>query len=294
MLGTLYPLVLDFIGAGKLSIGPPYFNAVFAPLMAILALFLGFGLLSQWKRTPVAQFNQQIRKFAVISVAAATVLTLVTGYEWDWFTWVAVLLGVWIIVVSASDVYRRCAAKQGSLRAKLSLGRSYYAMLFGHIGFAFMVIGAVVVSMHSIERDVRIVAGQMVTLGDYQLMFDSEEKIRGPNYEATRVNVRVLRDNSLVSVLSPEKRVYFSQSSPMTEAGIDPGFWRDIYVAIGEELGEGAWAVRVQYKPLVRWIWLGAIFMFIAGCIAVSDKRYRYHITKSKSADITGNLEVAK
>lgn len=293
MLGTLYPLVLDFVGAGKLSIGPPYFNAVFSPLMAILALLLGFGLLSQWKRTPVAIFNQQVRKFAVISVSAATVLTLVTGYEWDWFTWLAVLLGVWILVVSAADLVKRASARQGGLAFRLSLGRSYYAMVFGHVGFALMVIGAVVVSMHSIERDVRIVAGQIVPLGDYQLMFDREEKVRGPNYDATRVNVRVLRNNELVSVLSPEKRVYFSQSSPMTEAGIDAGFWRDVYVALGEELGDGAWAVRVQYKPLVRWIWLGAIFMFIAGGLAVFDKRYRFKKTESESSKVNSGLKVA-
>jgi cytochrome c-type biogenesis protein CcmF len=293
MLGTLYPLVLDFVGAGKLSIGPPYFNAVFSPLMAILALMLGFGLLSQWKRTPVAVFNQQVRKFAVISVAAATVLTLVTGYEWDWFTWLAVLLGVWILVVSAADLFKRASARQGSLMFRLSLGRSYYAMVFGHVGFALMVIGAVVVSMHSIERDVRIVAGQIVPLGDYQLMFEGEQKVRGPNYDATRVNVRVLRNNDLVSVLSPEKRVYFSQSSPMTEAGIDAGFWRDLYVALGEELGEGAWAVRVQYKPLVRWIWLGAIFMFIAGGLAVFDKRYRFKKAESASSKLNSDLKVA-
>ncbi len=293
MLGTLYPLVLDFVGAGKLSIGPPYFNAVFSPLMAILALMLGFGLLSQWKRTPVAVFNQQVRKLAVISVVTATVLTLVTGYEWDWFTWLAVLLGVWIFVVSAADLFKRASARQGSLASRLSLGRSYYAMMFGHIGFALMVIGAVVVSMHSVERDVRIVAGQIVPLGDYQLMFDSEEKVRGPNYTATRVNVRVLRNNDLVSVLTPEKRVYFSQSSPMTEAGIDAGFWRDIYVALGEELGDGAWAVRVQYKPLVRWIWLGAIFMFIAGGLAVFDKRYRFKKTQPESTKLNKDLKVA-
>ena len=285
MLGTLYPLVLDFIGAGKLSIGPPYFNAVFSPLMGILALMLGFGLLSQWKRTPVDAFNHQIRKLAVISVASATVLTLVTGYEWDWFTWLAILLGVWIVVVCAADIIKKSRAKQGGFASRLALGRSYYAMQLGHIGFAFMVIGAVVVSMHSIERDVRITSGQMVNLGDYQLMFDSEEQIVGPNYQGTRVNVRVLRNNDLVSVLHPEKRVYFSQSSPMTEAGIDPGFWRDIYVAIGEELGDGAWAIRIQYKPLVRWIWLGAILMFIAGGFAVSDKRYR--VRKSSLAPTT-------
>jgi cytochrome c-type biogenesis protein CcmF len=261
--------------------------------MAILALMLGFGLLSQWKRTPVTVFNQQVRKLAVISVVTATVLTLVTGYEWDWFTWLAVLLGVWIFVVSAADLFKRASARQGSLASRLSLGRSYYAMMFGHIGFALMVIGAVVVSMHSVERDVRIVAGQIVPLGDYQLMFDSEEKVRGPNYTATRVNVRVLRNNDLVSVLTPEKRVYFSQSSPMTEAGIDAGFWRDIYVALGEELGDGAWAVRVQYKPLVRWIWLGAIFMFIAGGLAVFDKRYRFKKTQPESTKLNKDLKVA-
>jgi len=275
MLGTLYPLVLDFIGAGKLSIGPPYFNAVFSPLMAVLALILGAGLISQWKRTPADVFIRKIRLLAVVSVTASLIITGLSGFQWDWITWIAILLGVWIVAVCLSDLYSRASKRQGALLNKLSLGNSYYAMTLGHVGFAFMVVGAAVVTMHSVERDVRIEIGQTIELSDYQLEFSSEEDVFGPNYEGSRVNVNVTRDQSMVAVLKPEKRVYYSQANPMTEAGIDPGFWRDIYVAIGEELGNGAWAIRIQYKPLVRWIWLGALLMFAAGMLAIFDKRYR-------------------
>ena len=275
MLGTLYPLVLDFIGAGKLSIGPPYFNAVFSPLMAILAVALGFGLISHWKRTPIDKFLSKLRVYAFFAVTSSLLITLLSGLEWDWITWVAILLGIWVCTATLVDLFERARARQGSIRHKLALGRSYYAMVLGHVGFAFMLVGACVVSLHSVERDVRMEVGQEVELGAYRMMFDSEIEYRGPNFVADRILITVTKNGEFVTTLAPEKRVYFSQSNPMTEAGIDPGFWRDVYVAIGEELGGGAWAIRVQYKPLVRWVWLGAVLMFIAGGLAVFDKRYR-------------------
>lgn len=292
MLGTLYPLVLDFIGAGKLSIGPPYFNAVFSPLMAILAMLLGLGLLSYWKKTPVKQFKQSVYKLAIVTVLGSLAITAMSGFVWDWFTWLAVLLGLWILFVSVADIYTRASAKTGSLFHRLSLGRSYYAMTLGHLGFAMMIVGATVVSMHAVERDARMVAGQAVSIGDYDLRFHEQKEVRGPNYVAKRVVVHVYKGNELETILNPEKRIYFSQrSNPMTEAGIDAGFWRDIYVALGEELDDGAWAIRLQYKPLVRWIWLGSILMFIGGGFAVFDKRYR---ARERKSSLTINLNSAE
>ena len=292
MLGTLYPLVLDFVGAGKLSIGPPYFNAVFSPLMAILAMLLGLGLLSYWKKTPVKQFKQSVYKLAIVTVLGSLAITAMSGFVWDWFTWLAVLLGLWILFVSVADIYTRASAKNGSLIHRLSLGRSYYAMTLGHLGFAMMIVGATVVSMHAVERDARMVAGQAISIGDYDLRFHEQKEVRGPNYVAKRVVVHVYKGNELETILNPEKRIYFSQrSNPMTEAGIDAGFWRDIYVALGEELDDGAWAIRLQYKPLVRWIWLGSILMFIGGGFAVFDKRYR---ARERKSSVTTNLNSAE
>ncbi|KZY65042.1 MULTISPECIES: heme lyase CcmF/NrfE family subunit [unclassified Oleiphilus] len=293
MIGTLYPLVLDFIGAGKLSIGPPYFNAVFSPLMAILAVLLGFGLVANWKSTEPKGLVKKLRVVAVVSVVLTLVFTAISGIAWDWISMLAILLGLWVALITLNDLRKKAVARVGNLKNKLALGSAYYAMVLGHLGFALMIVGATIVSLHSVERDVRIEIGQKVVLGQYELHFASLHAIQGPNYEASRINVEVLSDGQVVSVLKPEKRVYFSQANPMTEAGIDPGLLRDVYVAIGEELDGGAWAVRVQYKPLIRWIWLGAIFMFIAGGLAVFDKRYR---PKEKVSQVVmpSNSEFAK
>jgi cytochrome c-type biogenesis protein CcmF len=275
MIGTLYPLVLDFIGAGKLSIGPPYFNAVFSPLMAILALVLGMGVLSHWKNTPTRKVVEDLRILAIVSVTVSLLLTLLSGLQFGAGTWFAIFLGSWIVVACILDAFRRAAGRTGSLVNKLALGRSYYAMQLGHIGFAMMIIGATVVTLHSVERDIRLAEGQSAELGDYTLVFDKSGKIHGPNYTSDAVLISIYKGESLVTTLRPEKRVYFSQANPMTEAGIDAGFFRDLYVALGEPLADGAWAMRLQYKPLIRWIWLGAILMTLGGFLAIFDKRYR-------------------
>jgi cytochrome c-type biogenesis protein CcmF len=284
MLGTLYPLVLDFIGAGKMSIGPPYFNAVFSPLMAILALLLGFGLVSRWKKTPVEHLVKQLRVLAVAAVGLALLLTYVSSREFHWGVFLAVFLGLWIAGVTIQDWVGRYRASNAAFLIRIKMTRSYYAMMLGHIGFAFMIVGATVVSFNSEERDVRMVPGQSVEVAGYTLFYKSMRHIDGPNFSADQTEIRVLKDGDLVSVLYPEKRVYFSQSNPMTEAGIDPGFFRDVYVALGESLGNGAWAMRVQYKPLIRWIWLGALLMSIGGVLAASDKRYRRKVSSSEPA----------
>jgi cytochrome c-type biogenesis protein CcmF len=214
----------------------------------------------------------------------ALVLTYLSSREFHWGVFVASFLGLWIASITVQDWVGKYRASNASVWVRLKMTRSYYAMMFGHLGFALMIVGATVVSLNSEERDVRMVPGQTVELSGYTVFYQDTTHVDGPNYSAERAEVRILKGNDLVSVLYPEKRVYFSQANPMTEAGIDPGLFRDLYVALGESLGEGAWAMRIQYKPLIRWIWLGALLMSIGGLLAASDKRYRRKVSASESA----------
>ena len=275
MLGTLYPLILDFMGAGKLSIGPPYFNAVFSPLMAVLAIVMGFGVVAHWKQTQVSVFVQQLRWVAIGAVGAALVLPWLTFGEFKFAVFLGLLLALWIVGVTLKDILYKSRNSAGLVVGLRKLRRSYWGMVLGHLGFALMIVGAVVVSFESEERDVRMQAGDRVTLREYTFSLEGLRLVEGPNYRADQAVFRVMQGDEEVAVLLPEKRVYFSQTNPMTEAGIDPGLFRDLYVALGEPLGQGAWAVRIQVKSFVRWIWLGAIFMAAGGVLAVSDKRYR-------------------
>ncbi len=277
MLGTLYPLILDFMGAGKLSIGPPYFNAVFTPLMSVLAVVLGFGIVAHWKRTKVKVFVQELRLIAVIAVSSALLLPWLTLGHFNWGVFLGLLLSIWIVGVTVKDILAKSINKAGIVAGLKKLRRAYWGMVLGHIGFATMILGVALVSLESEERDVRMQAGDQVEMRGYVFHLEGLRLAEGPNYRADQAVFKVTRDGEAVATLLPEKRVYFSQANPMTEAGIDPGLFRDLYVALGEPLGAGAWAVRVQVKPFVRWIWLGSIFMALGGVLAIADKRYRMH-----------------
>jgi len=275
MLGTLYPLVLDFMGKGKLSIGPPYFNAVFVPLMAVLAIVLGAGVVGRWKRTEPFYLVKQLRLVAVLAVLSALVVpTLLLG-EFHIGAFTGVLLFAWIVLVMMKDLWQKSAHNEGRVRGLRRLSRSYYGMVLGHLGFAVTILGVAIVSLESHERDVRMAPGDRVEMGGYVFMLEAVKPHRGPNYNSSRATFRISREGETVAVLYPEKRIYLSQSNPMTEAGIDPGLFRDLYIALGEPLDNGAWAIRLQYKPFVRWIWLGSIFMACGGFLAIADRRYR-------------------
>lgn len=275
MLGTLYPLILDFAGAGKMSIGPPYFNAVFSPLMGILAIMLGFGVTSYWKKTPGRVFVEKLRWVAISAVIIAFAFAALRGQAFSIIVFIGVFLGCWVVGAGLVDLAGKLRNKRSLLTGLRALPLSYFGMQLGHIGFAFMIVGAVVVSLDSEEMDVRMAPGDRIQLGDYTFAMSKIDKVQGPNYRADQAHIVISKDGLLVSEQFPEKRIYVSQSSPMTEAGIDAGFFRDLFVAMGEPLENGAWAMRIQYKPLIRWVWLGAIFMGLGGLCSVVDKRYR-------------------
>lgn len=290
MLGTLYPLVLDFVGATKLSIGPPYFNALFVPLMSALAVVMGFGVLGRWKSTPGIELVKKLRWVALIAVVAALLVPYILLDHFRFGVFLGVFLSLWIVLVGLQDILDKTANSPSRLAGLRKLRRSYYGMQFGHLGFAVAIAGVALVSLEAQERDIRMGPGDKAEVSGYLFQFRSLENVRGPNYESKQAIFEVSRQGEHVATLKPEKRLYFSQSSPMTEAGIDPGLFRDIYVALGEPLEGSVWAVRIQYKPFVRWIWLGALLMGLGGLLAVSDKRYRLAI---KQKQISGREAAA-
>lgn len=289
MLGTLYPLVLDFLGQGKLSIGPPYFNAMFAPIMSALAVVLGFGISSRWKQNDGANLLRSVRRSACLSVAVALVVPLIVTDGFHPGVFLGVLLFCWIVAVSLSDLAHKIRHQASIIQGLKRLKPSYYGMMLGHLGFAVMIMGVTLVSLDSQEKDVRMAPGDTVSLAGYEFRFVSLQPVEGPNYRSQQASFEVTQNGDVVALLQPEKRSYFSQQNTMTEAGIDPGLFRDLYLALGEPLEGDAWALRVQYKPFIRWIWLGALLMAAGGAISISDKRYRARQERSNRAG-TGSM----
>ncbi|MFT6028867.1 MAG: cytochrome c-type biogenesis protein CcmF [Oleiphilaceae bacterium] len=277
MLGTLYPLALDFVGGAKLSIGPPYFNALFVPIMSVLAVMMGFGIVSRWKDNSISYLIKKLRLAAILAVTVALVTPFVAFKEFHFGAFLGLLLFSWIVFVSIQDVIDKSKSSQGFFYGVRRLRPAYFGMMCGHIGFAITLLGVAMVSIESDERDIRLSIGDQAQVQNYIFEFDGMEKIEGPNYIADRASFIVMDSETkkVISYLKPEKRLYLAKNMPMTEAAIDPGVFRDLYVALGEKLEDGAWAVRIQIKPFVRWIWFGALIMGLGGLLAVSDKRYR-------------------
>jgi len=279
LLGTLYPLVIDALNLGKLSVGPPYFNAVFTPLMVPLLFLMAVGPVARWKQASLAEIARPLRWAFGIAVAAGVSIPFFYG---GWSGSVALGMGLAIWIVGASVL-------QIIARARSSLPpRAFWGMHLAHMGVAVTVVGIVMVTQYESERDVRMAPGDTVKTGEYQIRFLGVEGISGPNYNAARGNLELIKDGVLVMSLHPEKRKYLSSAMPMTEAFIDPGLTRDIYVSLGDPLegGDGAWSVRVYYKPFVSWIWGGAVLMALGGLLAASDRRYRLKSTAARAGKL--------
>jgi cytochrome c-type biogenesis protein CcmF len=279
LLGTLYPLVLDAVSGAKMSVGPPYFNALFVPLMALLMLVMAIGMLVRWKATPLDWLLGMLKPVLIASMLLAGVAWLLMG-DFNWAVLAVFFLAAWVLLAGVRDLLDKTRHK-GLLRGSLGLGRSYWAMQLAHLGFAVCAIGVVLVSNYSSERDLRLAPGEALELGGYSFIFEGAKHHEGPNYTSDKATIRVLQDGQQVALLHPEKRLYTVQNMPMTEAGIDAGFTRDLYVALGEPLEDGAWAVRVHIKPFVRWLWLGGLMMGLGGVLAASDRRYRTRVRSS-------------
>lgn len=275
LVGTIAPLFFEWMDL-KISIRSPYFNGFFVPLTFVLILLLVPGVFSNWKRQ---EGNSLLKRIGLLLPAA-----IIAGWfaaripePSPWQGVLAIILSVYLILAHGDDVLRRARAYGVGLGTGLrKLARSYWGMVIAHCGLAVMVAGITVVSFHEVERDVRMGPGDEVQLGDYRFVFDSMDEYRGPNFDSTRGHFDVYWKDEFVARMNPEKRTYHASRQVMTEAAIDAGFWRDLYVAMGEPLkASNAWAVRIYFKPGIRWIWLGALIMALGGALALSDKRYR-------------------
>jgi cytochrome c-type biogenesis protein CcmF len=281
LLGTIAPLLYDAMGWGKISVGFPWFNTMFVLFAPVMIVLMGAGPLTRWKHHDPSELLRNLRTAFFVSIAAGIVaaLPVLTGSISAGF---AVALSLWLLTTLFSGLRQRLRRRSGirGLGAdwREQGGRAYYGMWIAHLGIAVFIIGVTFVTQFDIEKDVRMSPGEEYQLGAYLFRFDGAEPHRGPNYRAQRGTVRVFRDEREVAVLHPEKRVYQVQTKPMTEAGIDAGFTRDLYVSLGEPLGDGDWSVRLYYKPFVRWIWLGGVLIAVGGLLAASDPRYRMRV----------------
>jgi cytochrome c-type biogenesis protein CcmF len=290
LLGTLYPLIVDALGMGKLSVGPPYFNMVFVPLMAPAMFLMGVGPIARWKKASVPELAVRLRWAFVVSLITAIVLPFVAG-QWKPLVSLGLLLAIWIVTTILLNLWERVRVTSGQLTMfqKLrSQSRSYYGMQLAHLGVAVFVVGVTLVTGYQSEQDVRMEPGSTVSAGGYEFRFIGATNVVGPNYQAARAEIIVSRNGKEMERMYPEKRNYTASGNVMTETAIDSGLFRDLYVSMGEPVSAGAWSVRVYYKPFVGWIWYGAVLMALGGGLALSDRRYALARQKDRAAKETG------
>jgi cytochrome c-type biogenesis protein CcmF len=279
LLGTLYPLLLDALSLGKISVGPPYFNTVFVPLMVPVALLMALTPLTRWKRTDLKDALLQIRWVGLAAGALAVAIPLYMG-AWTPLIALGIFLSVWVGGSSILQVVQRMKSGNPPL--------SYWGMQVAHFGIAVFMVGVTMVGGYEEEKDVRMEPNEVVRVGGYDLTFKGVTEVQGPNYIAQRGVFEMRKDGEFLREMYPEKRNYFSSTMPMTEAAIDIGFTRDIYVSLGEPLEGAAWAVRVYNKPFVDWIWGGCLLMALGGFMAIADRRYRIAKIRQHSQALAG------
>ena len=287
LLGTLYPLLIDALGAGKLSVGPPYFDSVFAPLMIPALFLIGVAPFARWKQATFGELAHTLRWTFLVAAIVGLVMPFFFG-EWNPLVALSLLLAAWIALSAALNFVERVQSTRAGrtfLAAALDQPPSFFGMHTAHIGVAVFVIGVSMVNGYQAEKDVKMDIGDTVAVGGYSFQFNGVRQQQGPNYMALVGDIELLKDGNFIRKMHPEKRNYVSSAMPMTEAAIDSGFLRDVYVSLGEPIDrdrpDAAWAIRVYYKPFVDWIWGGCVLMAFGGVLALADRRYRI---KSRAA----------
>jgi len=290
LLGTLYPLVLDALGLGKISVGPPYFDSVFVPIMAPVVFLMGVGPLARWRQAEVPDLARRLRLALALTIPAALATQWAAGRIGAMAT-VGLAFAWWIVFAVATDLWERLkvgAGVAGSVWSRArALPRAMLGMMLAHLGVAAFAFGVSMVKTYEVERDVKMAVGDTTEIAGYVFTWRGVRDLQGPNYVAAQGLVEVTRNGKPVATMHPEKRVYRVQQNPMTEAAIDSGVTRDLYVSLGEAVAGGAWIVRVYYKPFVDWIWGGAVLMALGGLLAASDRRYR--VARRESAPATSS-----
>ena len=286
LLGTLFPLVHQELGMGSISIGEPFFNQMFTYLIVPFVLLLGIGPISRWKKqSPMALRNQLLFAFG-LSLSAALLVTF-SYSQLSYMAMLGLVMAFWILITSVLEVKQRANIQKSGLAGLKQLTRSHWGMVLGHVGFAISLIGIAMVSNYGQEKDVRMSIGDSIELAGYQFVFDGVQDIEGANYDGHAGLVSVYQNDKYLTQLAAEKRFYKVQRMGMTEAGIDSGLTRDLFVALGEQLKNGDWALRIYVKPFVNWIWVGAFIMAFGAAFSISDRRYR--IAKKQKSVSTGH-----
>jgi cytochrome c-type biogenesis protein CcmF len=282
LLGTLYPLIVDALNLGKLSVGPPYFNSVFAPIMLPVLFFMVIGSYARWKNDSVAELSRKLGPVGIVSALLGCGAPLLAG-PWSALVALSLTLVFWIVLSSLLQIYRQA---KDTVNWK-AIPISFWGMHVAHIGIAVCVVGITMVKGYETEKDVRMAVGDTVEVAGYTFKLTGISEVPGPNYNADRGEVELIKNGKVLRTLQPEKRTYFSSTMPMTETAIDSNLVRDVYVALGERLEDGltpAWAMRVYHKPFVTWIWGGCFLMALGGAMAALDRRYR----RKHSASVAG------
>ena len=291
LLGTLYPLVIDALGLGKISVGPPYFDAVFYPLMAPLVFLMGIGPIAAWREARVPDLWTRLRWAVYVALAAAALVPLAMG-QWKPLVALGLLLAAWIAAATATALLQRLrsAPQRGLVDRLRANAPAWYGMLLAHLGVALFIAGVTLVKGYEIERDVRLDVGESVQVAGDTYTFRGVVPAPGPNYDATVATIEVTRNGRTVATLRPQKRAYRASGQVMTEADIQTRILGDRYVSLGEPMAtdgtSGAWGVRIYVKPFVDWIWAGCLLMALGGLIAVADRRYRLAVRRKLAGAI--------
>ncbi|HEX7080349.1 MAG TPA: heme lyase CcmF/NrfE family subunit [Gammaproteobacteria bacterium] len=272
LVGTIYPLIHDALGLGQLSVGPPYFNVIFLVPMLPLAALLGLGMHAAWRKTPGRLIARKLKWAAIVAVPLGIAVPWLVYGGGSVLTTIGIVVGLWVCASSLVDPVTRLVRRGGTAAP---LTRAQLGMCVAHLGVGIFILGATVTSSFDVELDTAARPGDTWEAGGYEFTLRGLREVEGPNYEAVEGEFEVRRRGELVTVLRPQQRVYRVQQNPMTEAAIDAALHRDVFVALGQSLGDGAWSVRVRVKPLISFLWIGAVVMAFGGLIAVGDRRYR-------------------
>jgi cytochrome c-type biogenesis protein CcmF len=275
LLGTLYPLVLDALGLGKISVGSPYFTAVFAPLMAPMFLFAGIAPMFAWRQADAPRIVRRMWPVFIGALVLGVVSVAVFWKADDIKSMAGLAMAFWLVAGALLSLYNRVSLRATLWEGLRSQSPSIYGMTLAHIGAAVFLVGAVLSNQYSVEKIVRLAPGESAELGGFSFKFNGVSEVSGPNYRAKEGSFTASKNGQPVAEMKPQKRIYKVQRNTMTEAAIDAGLLRDLYVALGESMDKGAWSVRLYVKPFIRWIWLGGLFMMAGGLCSVADRRYR-------------------
>ena len=279
LLGTLAPLIIEALGLGKISVGPPYFNLMFlVPALPLVAL-IGVGMHTGWRMMPADALRRRLRVAAIAAVAVGAVTPFIFFETASVLTVLAISIALWVCASALLDPLRRLVFRTGA-----PLTRGQIGMCLAHFGVGVFMLGATVASAYNSERDFAARPGDTIEAGGYEFVFKGVSEFEGPNFVADEGEFELRSDGELLAVLKPQVRTYRVQREPMTEAAIDSSLLRDVFVALGESLGEGAWSVRLRIKPLISFLWLGSGLMALGGLVAITDKRYRVAARQTEPA----------